>query len=204
MIDVANYEFAKFMTVAFTRLYCGFSVEGRHHVPASGGCLLLANHISALDPPVIGAFIRRPMAFLARSTLFDIPLLGPWIRTLNAHPIERGASDRRGLVQCVDIVGSGSPLLLFPEGTRSPTGELQPFQRGFLLIVKQARVPVVPVGLRGLARVLPKGAWIPRPRHAGMRIGAPIGWREALDLGHEGVRDRIAALLDVAPAGERR
>lgn len=195
LLRSAPYLIARQLIRILMRLFLRVEVHGRHLVPSAGGCLIIANHTSFLDPPVIGSVLQRRVRFLARSTLFRHRAFGPLIENFGAHPIERNVSDRRGMTQCVGLLEEGFPVVMFPEGTRGRGPEPAPFRRGFLLLVKRARVPVVPVGIRGLQQVLPRGRRLPRPGRVRIRFGRPIPWREVAQMGAAGVRERVIELM---------
>jgi 1-acyl-sn-glycerol-3-phosphate acyltransferase len=162
--------------------------SGQARVPARGGVILAANHQSYLDPPFVAACLPRETSFMARRSLFEIPLLGPIIVACNAFPIERNTGDVRGVKNAIDRLRSGSALLLFPEGTRSRDGRIGPLKGGLRMIAERAGVPVVPVLVQGAHRVWPKGR--PFPRLAG-RVWIRFG--EALPL--EGTDEDFAGRL---------
>jgi 1-acyl-sn-glycerol-3-phosphate acyltransferase len=148
---------------------------GQALVPSRGGVILAANHQSFLDPPFVAACLPRETSFMARRSLFEIPLLGPIIVACNAFPIERNTGDVRGVKNAIDRLRSGSALLLFPEGTRSRDGRIGPLKGGIRLLAERAGVPVVPVLVDGAFKVWPKGR--PFPRLAGrvwVRFGKPV------------------------------
>lgn len=99
-------------------------VIGRENIPSEGGVLLCSNHHSNLDPPLIGVTSARELSFMAKSELFKIPVFGPLLKTLNAFPIKRGASDRQAIKLASQLLKDGHTLLLFPEGSRNKSKEL--------------------------------------------------------------------------------
>jgi len=125
------------------------NIRGQENVPSSGGFILAANHISYYDPPLLGCTIRRPIYFLAKEGLFHNPLFGWILRSVNTLPVKRGAFDRRAVQLCVDTISKGNGLLVFPEGTRSKTGELMEPKAGIGLIARQAACPIVPARIQG-------------------------------------------------------
>jgi 1-acyl-sn-glycerol-3-phosphate acyltransferase len=126
-------------------------------LPASGGLILACNHTSNLDPPLVGATVtQRELYFMARSTLFDIPVMGTIIRHLNAVPIIRGAGPDQDWGLYLGLLKGGKALLIFPEGTRSETGDLQRGKSGFGRLVHMSQVPVFPVYIQGAFEAYPK------------------------------------------------
>ncbi|MBI3961865.1 MAG: 1-acyl-sn-glycerol-3-phosphate acyltransferase [Deinococcus sp.] len=132
-------------------------VRGREHLPRQGPFLLVANHSSYLDPIVIAVSLWRPINFLGHDGLFRIPVLRtilPWLHTM---PVRRGEGDVGAIRRSLHILRRGEPLLIFPEGTRSPDGRLRPARPGAAALALRTGVPVVPVGVVGAGRVLPVG-----------------------------------------------
>ena len=153
----------------------GLRVAGALGVPSRGGVILASNHQSYLDPPFVAACLPRETSFMARRSLFEIPLLGPIIVACNAFPIERNSGDVRGVKNAIERLRSGSALLLFPEGTRSRDGRIGPLKGGLRMIAERAGVPVVPVLVDGAHRVWPKGRLFPRLHgHVLVRFGKPV------------------------------
>jgi len=150
----------------FTCAWCSFYVHanplwrvrvtGRERLPWRGAAVIVANPLSLVDILVL-AGLYRPFKWVSKSSLFKVPFLG-WNMALNDYvPVTRGAADsvRRMLAHCRRHLAAGSPLLLFPEGTRSATGELQPFKDGAFRLAREAGVPVIPVALSGTYESIP-------------------------------------------------
>lgn len=149
-----------------------YRVEGRENVPAHGGVLLVANHASLLDPPLLGNSVSRPVHFMAKGDLFKKPFLKWALPRVKAFPVHRGGADRAAVRRAIELLQSGEVVGLFPEGTRTKTGQLLPFQRGAGLIALRANVPVVPVALIGTFKPFSKkGLW---PQRFIVKIGQPI------------------------------
>ena len=117
---------------------------GAERVPETGGALLAANHFSGIDHPLIGTFIPRPVYFMAKAELFEIPVIGEILGWTNTFPIRRGEADREGVRRARELVREGKAVVVHIEGTRQPFGHPGPIQRGALLIALAERVPVVP------------------------------------------------------------
>nr|WP_295972383.1 lysophospholipid acyltransferase family protein [uncultured Bacillus sp.] len=130
-----------------------FKVIGKEHFPADGGVLLCANHIHNFDPEVVGIATPRPISFMAKEELFSVPILGKILPHVNAFPVKRGMSDRGALRKGLEILKDGKVLGLFPEGTRSKTGEVGKGLAGAGFFALRANVPVVPCAIIGPYRV---------------------------------------------------
>ncbi len=152
-------------------------IVGREHVPRSGGIVVASNHLSYWDPPVLAHALDRECHFIAKEELFRIPGLGPLIRSLNSIPVRRGMADLRSIQEALAVLRSGGCLLIFPEGSRSPSGELQRARPGVGLLWSYARVPVVPVHVSGTHR---DRHWVSGRETVWVRFGPCLGERELL------------------------
>ena len=135
----------------------GFELEvrGQEHVPTRGGCIVASNHVSYLDPPVLGAACPRRLVFMARTTLFKPPLLGAFMRGVHVIPLKRGEGDVEAMREAVTRIHAGDAVAIFPEGTRQLSGTLGTAKRGVGLLAAAARVPIVPALLTGTCEALP-------------------------------------------------
>jgi len=159
------------------RLYFRLEARGAEQVPPTGPLLLVSNHSSVLDPPLVGGASPRQLSFLAKAELFEIPLLGRLIRALNARPVRREGSDARALKTALKVLEEGRALLVFPEGTRGPEGALREAKPGAGMLAVLSGAVVVPVLITGSGRALPKGAAFPRPAKAIVRFGQPMRFK---------------------------
>lgn len=176
--------------------------EGRERVPLRGPVVIVANHQSHLDPPLVGGATRRQLSYLARDTLFRGPL-GWLIRSYDAVPVDRDGTGLAGIRATLKRLKQGGAVLLFPEGTRSPDGGLQPLKPGFIALVRRSRATLVPLGFDGPHRVWPRGAG--RPRLSGriaMHYGDPMTPAEIEPLDDEAllalVGDRLSDCVEAA------
>ena len=158
------------------RLFGGFHASGAENVPAKGGCILASNHLSWADPPAVRIGISRPCWFMANDFLFRIPVLGWVIRFFNAFPVRRGVLDREAIRQADKLLQEGEAVVIFPEGGTTITGRLVPFEGGPAMLALRNNVPVVPVGLAGTDKVLPREPSLPRWARGGTTVvyGRPI------------------------------
>lgn len=150
------YAFFRGICRIITSVLFDLKVYGLKNVPENGGALIIANHASYLDPALIGVQIPRPLSFLAKSELFDVPLFGQLIPRLNAFPVRQGAGDKGAIEETIRRLREGHLLTLFPEGQRTPDGTLQKIQKGVALVVKRAEVPIVPAVIIGAFKAWPK------------------------------------------------
>ncbi len=193
-----------------TTLYCsltgGVRVTGRANLPASGGALITANHLSYLDVFVLGLGIPRPLRYVARAGLF-VPLLGPLIRSVGGFPIDTEGGGTAGLKEALRRLKGGSLVLIFPEGTRSVDGELGPLKPGIAALAR-AKVPFIPTAVAGTFEAWPRGQLLPRPHALRIHYGRPITPAEMAGLDPEALsallRDRLLASQRIARAGLAR
>ncbi|MBA4495623.1 lysophospholipid acyltransferase family protein [Paenactinomyces guangxiensis] len=130
-----------------------WKVDGLHHVPSEGSVVVCANHISYLDPPLIGCAIRRKVHFMAKEELFSAPVLGSVVPKLGAFPVKRGEGDRQALKTSIRILKESKVLGIFPEGTRSKTGEPGKPHMGAALIALKTNSPIIPTAIIGPYRL---------------------------------------------------
>lgn len=179
------YRIVRALIRFVARILFRLEAVGSENIPSEGGCLLVSNHASNLDPPLIAVCVPRACHTLAKRELFDVPLLGWAIRRLYAHPIDRAGVDRRALKECIDILKGGNVLLLFPEGTRTRDGQLQQAKAGAAMIAMQADVPIVPVYIEGTYEALPRGKGWPRLRKIRVHFAPPFHPQEIVAEGGE-------------------
>jgi 1-acyl-sn-glycerol-3-phosphate acyltransferase len=196
------------------RLFARVRVEGLEHIPRTGSVILAVNHISNADPVVTGAWItgalrRRRIHWLGKRELFDWPVLGWMAAHGGVHPVDRGSADVEAFRLAARILEQGYVLLVFPEGTRSPTGELQEAKDGLAMLALRTGAQIVPIGVNNSDAVWRKGRPLPLPiprRTITVRIGKPFriadvvppdtDRRAAKSLATTAIMTRIAALLD--------
>ena len=164
-------------------------VRGREKLPWRGPAVLVANHASLVDILVLyGLF--RPFKWVSKSSNFRIPFVG-WNMVLNGYvSLTRGAAEsvRKMMGRCRELLAMGSPVLLFPEGTRTLSGDLQPFKEGAFRLAVDAGVPVIPIAVSGTFETLPKHGWVLRQRMRSLvEVLDPIDPRTC--DGVEGLRD---------------
>jgi 1-acyl-sn-glycerol-3-phosphate acyltransferase len=158
------------------RVYFRCRILHADRVPMTGPVILASNHASFLDPPFIGSSLNRPINYLARKSLFRFPGIGAILRAVNAVPVDRDGGGAAGLKAILDRLNAGGGIVLFPEGTRTLTGELQPARSGVGLTVIKSVAPVVPVRIFGSYEALGKNTRFPKPRPMRLTIvfGEPM------------------------------
>jgi 1-acyl-sn-glycerol-3-phosphate acyltransferase len=145
-----GWSLSLIISKAFGRL----KVTGRENVPKTGPVILAPNHVSYADPPVVGAGVYRPVRFMAKKELFEIPVLGKLIAGVGAFPVRQHTADRAALKRALELLAKGEVVCIFPEGQRSPDGELMEAQSGLGMIALKSKAPVVPVALIGTDKML--------------------------------------------------
>ncbi|CAD2077788.1 lysophospholipid acyltransferase family protein [Jeotgalicoccus meleagridis] len=145
------YKVAKFLVKRYYKLRYNIKVIGEDRVPATGPVMICSNHIDDLDPPLIGISLDRDLSFFAKAELFEIPVLGKLLPSLNAIPVSRGKSDRAALKTSIQALEEERMLLIFPEGHRNKGNkkELQPLQEGASFIASKSEAPIVPCIIKG-------------------------------------------------------
>jgi 1-acyl-sn-glycerol-3-phosphate acyltransferase len=202
------YRFCRFLFRCYFRIYHRGRILHADRLPPTGAFILAGNHVSFLDPPFYGLCCQREAFYMARDTLFHNPVAGWILRSWNCVPINRDRGDIGALRTMLRLLGEEKAVLMFPEGTRSPDGQLQEARAGIGMIVAKAKVPIVPMRIFGTDKALPKGASLPRPAKVTVAFGEPFAYplpanadelrgddlkRLYLEIGQEIMR-RIAAL----------
>lgn len=193
------FEVCRVLAWGVLTLVYRMRVFGATRVPAEGPLLVVANHQSHLDPPVIGVSVRpRQLSFVAREGLFRNPLFGRVISALNSLPIREQGADAAAIRRSVRWLEEGRALLIFPEGSRSPDGAVHEFKRGTWVLLSRARCPVLPVAVEGCFDAYPRHRTI--PRLTGCRVavmfGHPIPAEYLLALGPEAGLAHLRARID--------
>ncbi len=158
----------------FTTVVFDLKVYGQHHVPPRGGVLLAANHESYLDPALVAVRMKRPVNFFAKAELFEIPGFAWLIRSLHAFPVRQGEGDIGAAKEAIRRLKEGHILNIYPEGSRTETGELGPIEPGVALMVRRAGVPVVPVVVSGSFHAWPRGRKFFRSAPIRVLYGPPM------------------------------
>jgi 1-acyl-sn-glycerol-3-phosphate acyltransferase len=187
----------------FARLVWRLEVQGASNVPLEGGVIIAPNHLSLLDPPLIGCACPRELRYLAKAELFRNRLFARFIRRLGAFPVERGTADVGAIKTALQFLKDGRAVIIFIEGTRGTGKYLLPPTPGVTLLARQSGAPVVPTAIVGSEQAWPKGSKLPHRAQVKVAFGAPVRYqelfgartdREARDTFSELIMERIEAL----------
>ena len=170
----------------FLRPLIGLEVYGVEHVPPEGPVIVVSNHLSNADPPIVSIAFPRPLFFMGKSELFRNPLLARLVRLFGGFPVERGTADRGAIKHALKVLQQGQAMGIFPEGGRAKTAALVPGYPGAGLIALQANVPVLPVAITGTEYFPVNGDRPPRrpriaPRRVTVTFGEPFHVPERVD-----------------------
>ncbi len=188
------------------RFYFRWRVYNPERVPQTGPVILASNHASFLDPPLVGAGLKRDINYLARDTLFRYPGIGALLRSWNSVPVDRNGGGAAGLRAILERLLAGGAIILFPEGTRTRDGKLQPARSGIGLTVIKSEALVVPVRVFGTYEAFGRHVLFPRPHRIAVKYGGPMNFaalrseaktcsRERLKEIYQQVADEIMAAI---------
>jgi 1-acyl-sn-glycerol-3-phosphate acyltransferase len=158
---------------ALFKIYFRWRVYNPERVPLRGPVILAANHESFIDPPLVGAGLPRDINYLARESLFRFPGIGALLRSWNSVPVDRDGGGAAGLRKILDRLLAGGAIILFPEGTRSRDGKLQPARSGIGLTVIKSSAAVIPVRVFGTYQAYGRHLRLPRPGRVAVKYGEP-------------------------------
>jgi 1-acyl-sn-glycerol-3-phosphate acyltransferase len=170
----ALYAVARAVCVGFCRVWFRMTVEGLEHVPRSGPFVLAPVHRSNMDTPIVSVVTRRRLRYMGKDTLWKKRFPRWFLSALGGFPVTRGSADKEALVRCIAVLKGGEPLVLFPEGERKSGPLVQPLFDGAAFVAAKAAAPIVPVGIGGSERVMPKGSKLIFPRKVHVIVGPPI------------------------------
>lgn len=174
-ISLLLYHLFKWSIVSPTlHIYLQGRIHGAEHVPQQGPLVVVSNHASYFDPPLLSCCVGRPVAYMAKEELFQIPILKQAIQWYGAYPVSRGASDRSAIRSALKYLEAGWATGVFLQGTRTPDGKITDPKLGAALIAAKAKAPLLPVSLWGTQGVLKKGSAMPQPVPVTVRIGQVI------------------------------
>ena len=169
------YRIARFVWSSFSKLWFRIEIIGADNFPATGSFIAApGGHRSYLDTPVMTLVSDRVLRFIGAAEFFNKPVLGPFLDLMGGFAVDRDVSDREALSIAEGVVANGEPLVMFPEGARFVGPELEELKPGVAFIASRQQVPVVPVGLGGLGRVMGKGHKFVKPFKVVVVVGEPI------------------------------
>lgn len=214
---LASHSRASMMTYrVFRSLVCWFiqaitrlHIDGREHLPTNGAYVLAPVHRSYIDSPIVACVSTRRIRFMGKQEMWKYPRLGWFFSALGAFPVNRGTADREAFSRCIAVLEQGEPLVLFPEGERKDGPRVHPLFDGAAFVAARAGVPVIPVGIGGSARAMPRHAKMIYPKKVHVVIGAPItveagpsgrAPRRAIREASEQLSDELQQLFDLAEA----
>lgn len=173
------------ITRLISRVLFRIRITGQEHIPKTGGFIIASNHVSFYDPPLVGSWSTREMFFFAKAELFRNPLFGALIRRTNALPVKRGTIDRESITTAAGVIDRQFGLVIFPEGTRSLTGQFLEPKPGIGLIARRSPCPIVPAYVHGSNRLA--DCFLGKTRMS-ITFGEPISpeWSAAQEDGKAG------------------
>jgi len=179
------YWIAYFFLWLLSKIFFPLTVHGRNYIPPSGNVIIASNHISNLDPIILGLAYRRRISYLAKDTLFKNKIFSWVLFHVSTFPVKRNTADIGALREALKRLSRGGSLVMFPEGTRKSTmGEKEP-QQGIGFLAVKSGVPVIPAYILGSDKVLPDGAKWLTPGKITVLLGEPIAFaRPNKDYAH--------------------
>jgi 1-acyl-sn-glycerol-3-phosphate acyltransferase len=175
IVSRAAYQVVRTLVHLAVLVWNRVRVEGRHNIPATGPYVLAPVHRSGMDTPFAAATTVRRMRYMGKDSLWKLNPAFSWlISALGAFPVTRGKGDREAMLRAIEVLKLGDGLVMFPEGERKSGPIVQPLYEGAVYLAGKAGAPIVPVGIGGSERVMPKGSRFIWPRKVVVKIGEPI------------------------------
>jgi 1-acyl-sn-glycerol-3-phosphate acyltransferase len=198
------YGFFHYVAACFHVVWFRGEVVGTENFPTDGPFLIASNHASHFDPPIVGSYVPRQMRFFARKSLWNNKIMAWWLNQVETIPVERDSGDVGAIKRVLQALKENRAVVLFPEGTRSPDGNLQSPKAGVGLMACKTGVPVVPCRVYGSFEAFGKGRKIPRfgtpidvvfgPPIAASEYDDPSAGKARYELAAQRIMERIAAL----------
>lgn len=198
------YDFLRIVCRLFFLVVYRIRCEGRQYIPREGGALVLSNHQSHFDPVLVGLACDRRLNYLARQTLFGFPPFRWLINSLDAIPIDREGLGLNGLKETLRRIKRGEMVLMFPEGTRTPDGEVHPLKPGFCALARRLDVPLLPVAIEGAYDVWPRSQPFPGGGRIHVQFGPPIMPDEIAKFEERDLVDEVERRIRACHAKARR
>ena len=208
--EVAAYRFVRRAIWLVAKLLGRITIVGAENVPTTGAFVLAPVHRSNVDFALVSLVTKRRMRYMGKDSIFKWSFTNKLVIALGAFPVHRGSADREALRVCIEVIESGQPLVMFPEGTRQSGPVVQELFDGTVYVAGKTQVPIVPVGIGGSERAMPKGSKLIHPAKLVLTVGEPIPaperteggrvGRKALRATTEQLRTEIQVLFDEAQA----
>ncbi|KST63942.1 lysophospholipid acyltransferase family protein [Mastigocoleus testarum] len=181
-VSLLLYHAFKWSVVSpMLHVYFQGKIYGAENVPKTGPLVVVSNHASNFDPPIVSNCVQRPVAYMAKEQLFKVPVLGQAIQLYGAYPVSRGTADRTAIRAALNCLEQGWAVGVFLQGTRTRDGLITDPKRGAALIAAKAKAPLLPVCLWGTHAIEEKGKKLPNSVPVTIRIGKAIDYPEAND-----------------------
>jgi 1-acyl-sn-glycerol-3-phosphate acyltransferase len=172
--DLVFYRLVRTVVYGFSRVFWRLTVDGTEHLPVSGPYVLAPVHRSNIDTPLVAMVSRRRLRFMGKDTLWSKRAPAWFLSALGGFPVHRGSADREALRRCIEVIEGGEPLVIFPEGQRREGPMVQGLFDGAAYVAIRTGVAIVPVGIAGSERAMPKGAKGLRPVKIHILVGPPV------------------------------
>ena len=169
-----SYAIVRGLILLVAKIVGRIEVVGAEKIPTAGAFILAPVHRSNVDFALTSIVTKRPMRYMGKDSIWKSRALGRFVSMLGAFPVHRGTADRDAMKACIEIIRGGSPLVMFPEGTRQSGPIVQPMFDGTTYVAAKANVPIVPMGIGGTEAMLPKGSKVLRPTKLVLVVGDPI------------------------------
>lgn len=174
-VSLVLYHLFKWSVVSpMLHTYFRGRIYGAENVPQKGRLIVVANHASDFDPPILSSCVRRPVSYMAKEELFKVPVLSQAIRLYGAYPVKRESADRSAIRAALTQLEAGWAVGVFLQGTRTPDARIPSPKLGAAMLAAKSQTPLLPVSLWGTQAIIPKGSKFPRPVPVTVRIGEVI------------------------------
>ena len=172
--ELVAYRICRLISVGLSRLYFRGTVTGRENLPGSGAFILAPVHRSYVDWLIVARITKRRLRYIVKEEVWKSKVAGRMLEVLGAFPVNRSGADREALERCQSVLAGGEALVMFPEGTRRSGREVNDIRDGVAYLSLRMGVPIVPVGIGGSERAMPRGASWPRPVRVNLVVGPPL------------------------------
>lgn len=195
-LDLALYRSCRGALAVFCRLFWRLSIDGTENLPATGAYVVAPVHRSNIDTPLVGCLTRRRLRFMGKDSMWTNRASARFFTALGGFPVHRGSADRDALRRCIEVITEGEPLVVYPEGGRQSGPIVAELFEGAAYIATRTGVPIVPVGIGGSERAMPKGARGLRPVRIAMVVGHPLEPQPVVGAARRGSRRAVKELTE--------